>query len=171
MRCHACDERTDTRTVESRAVFSLSWIRKKSHKLDNWKDLKLKIAKSARAVISCSGLNSKVGFYVKNQDNKESIFKTLEFWIGYKKTLKSKVGFRGKYSNVESWSRDCIPLPLVKCFSCGRGYISNLRCGLQPFEESEIHKLQLHAYLPIQYKEYLLQKISTYLSSKTKCLC
>ena len=27
MRCHACDGRTHGRTVESRAVFSLSWIR------------------------------------------------------------------------------------------------------------------------------------------------
>ena len=26
-RCHACDERTDAQKVESRAVFSLSWIR------------------------------------------------------------------------------------------------------------------------------------------------
>ena len=27
MRCHACDGRTNTLTVESRAVFSLNWIR------------------------------------------------------------------------------------------------------------------------------------------------
>ena len=77
------------------------------------------------------------------------------------------MGFRVKYSNVESWSRDCIPLPLVKCFSCGRGYISNLRCDLQAFEESKNTQLQSHAYLPIQYKECLLQKTSAYLSSKT----
>ena len=32
MRCHACDTRTDTRTVESRAVFSLSWIRNYNEK-------------------------------------------------------------------------------------------------------------------------------------------
>ena len=30
MRCHACDTRTHGRTVESRAVFSLSWIRKRN---------------------------------------------------------------------------------------------------------------------------------------------
>ena len=31
VRCHACDERTDARKVESRAVFSLSWIRNKKY--------------------------------------------------------------------------------------------------------------------------------------------
>ena len=35
MRCHACDGRTDTRTVESSAVFSLSWIRK-NNSCRNW---------------------------------------------------------------------------------------------------------------------------------------
>ena len=54
-------------------------IKKDTKSATNWKDLKLKIAKSAMAVISCSGLNSKVGFFVKYQDNKESMFKILEF--------------------------------------------------------------------------------------------
>ena len=34
MRCHACDTRTNGRTVENRAVFSLTWIRKNDYTRD-----------------------------------------------------------------------------------------------------------------------------------------
>ena len=78
MRCHACDWRTHGRTVESRAVFSLSWIRNTNTNTYT----KLHILKRRRYSYGSSG--SSTPLVVKNTSNmiytNTKYFKTPTLW-------------------------------------------------------------------------------------------
>ena len=93
MRCHACDGRTDTRTVESSAVFSLNWIRKKFHIYLGWVYWGALIKWDVWWTVSVTGKITFVGSGLLRQNRKET-----QLWkVGVKQLELESLFLQSKY--------------------------------------------------------------------------